>query len=232
MKAVIQCFTGDLAKWNSDWNVMGDKYHTVHDLIEAIKTTFIVRDYELENAGGLKEVCQSGKPYAVYMSNFNDSLADFNDEVSEKLKVLLFAWGLDDDSVRADIITRFRRNEWTTLVEAQDYGAKQVASRLVRTNGRANDHHKNKIPGSSSEKSQQQSGKKRAPADHRGNGNGKKFKPNQGGGNQESNRRLWEACKAKWDATKLKEILDAKACLNCGRTGHRIADCRAPKPQV
>ena len=231
VKAVIQCFTGDLAKWNSDWNVMGDKYHTVHDLIEAIKTTFIVRDYELENAGGLKEVCQSGKPYAVYMSNFNDSLADFNDEVSEKLKVLLFAWGLDDDSVRADIITRFRRNEWTTLVEAQDYGAKQVASRLVRTNGRASDH-KNKIPGSSSEKSQQQSGKKRAPADHRGNGNGKKFKPNQGGGNQESNRRLWEACKAKWDATKLKEILDAKACLNCGRTGHRIADCRAPKPQV
>ena len=75
-------------------------------------------------------------------------------------------------------------------------------------------------------------GKKRAPADRRGNGNGKKFKPNQGGGNQESNRRLWEACKAKWDATKLKEILDAKACLNCGRTGHRITDCRAPKPQV
>ena len=96
---------------------MGDKYHIVHDLIEAIKTTFIVRDYELENAGGLKEVCQSGKPYAVYMSSFNDSLADFNDEVSEKLKVLLFAWGLDDDSVRAYIITRFRRNEWTTLVE-------------------------------------------------------------------------------------------------------------------
>ena len=238
VKAVIQCFTGDLAKWNSDWNLMGDKYRTVHDLIEAIKTTFIVRDYELENAGGLKEVCQSGKPYAVYMSSFNDSLADFNDDVSEKLKVLLFAWGLDDDSVRADIISRFRRHEWTTLVEAQDYGAKQVASRLVRTGGRANNDHKNKNHGSL-ERSQRQGGKKRPFSEHRGNGNGngnngngKKYKPNKGGGYQEPNRRLWDACKAKWDATKLKEIMDAKACLNCGRTGHRIVDCRAPKPQV
>ena len=173
------------------------------------------------------------------MSSFNDSLADFNDDVSEKLKVLLFAWGLDDDSVRADIISRFRRHEWTTLVEAQDYGAKQVASRLVRTGGRANNDHKNKNHGSL-ERSQRQGGKKRPFSEHRGNGNGngnnngngKKYKPNKGGGYQESNRRLWDACKAKWDATKLKEIMDSKACLNCGRTGHRIVDCRAPKPQV
>lgn len=237
---VAALFTDELAEW---WADTGSKLpiNSIPALIENIKESFSLKDFEGEHLMGLLDVHQDGNSQVSlsnYIRYFNKYSADWKVDASFRMMALIFIRGLSDANIRGEMLSVYRKEPFLTelpehhrMPELQRLCTKSFLNRKDFTvdNGRG----KRKADSSSANgkksndydnRSNQQSKKKGKKPKTSSNGGGQ-FKSQNGKNKKTSSDPDIEAAKKHLTEKEISDCFKEGRCLICKKKGHLLKDC-------
>ena len=236
---VVRCFTGNVLTWYTrETSTLNRAFSTVNDLVNAIHIRFIGKNFPLEQLSKLRHFTQGALPLGDFIIQFNQFLSLWFDDFSVKAKVYFFVLGLNDPTLRGDLLSKFRSGGLTDLESVQEAASQTVADRTFGGgNARRPQPRQDDGLGVNPSSGVGKPGKPGKPGKH-----GKPGKPNKPGkpghipkvlpADAPYEQKLYHACRAKWPPQKATELWKKKLCMNCGKDGHMLLQCPQPKPNV
>jgi hypothetical protein len=89
----------------------------VSQLIDFVRSNFVVKDYQVKHLQLLIKCEQNGLDISEYIRKFNDSYSFWKLEISEKCVVYLFVLGLCSGPLRAGLMSAFELGMFNSLSE-------------------------------------------------------------------------------------------------------------------
>jgi hypothetical protein len=100
-------FTGRLGHWAQQNNEVLYNLKSVSELVDFVRSSFVVKDYQAEHLQLLIKVEQNGLYISEYIRKFNNSYSFWKLEISEKFDVYLFVLGLRIGPLRAGLMSAY-----------------------------------------------------------------------------------------------------------------------------
>ena len=246
---IAELFSGKLAEWwnkltaNSanDPSVIPD---SVDDLVVKIKTSYCIRDYEVEHLTklmSLKQTSNNAQGMQSYITEYNRYMSTWSHLMEWKLQAYWFILGLESSNIRSDLFARVKSGDFDKYPEnsrlAQLLNTAATCA-LNRSDGASGSGSK-RLPasGSNSEEGGSKNGGKpyKKKQKFNGNGNGKGGKQPKGKANQAKksdmmNSQIYKDTLAKLRDNMSKDEFDKHCkeglCLYCHKSGHKLWECR------
>lgn len=245
---ITEMFSGRLGTW---WNKQVQNAFndpsviptSIDALLTKIKTSFCVRDFEIEHLTklfALKQVAGNAQGVQNYATEFNRYMDTWDSQMEWKLKAYWFILGLENADIRSDLFGKVKNGEFDKFPEG---------SRLAHLLNNAATCALNRSDGASGSGSKRppdsdynsggggsQNGKKKKKTNGNGNGNGKGGKQKQGkNANSKAEKdkvmstQIYKDTVAKLKADMGKAEFDRHCkeslCLGCHNKGHMLWQC-------
>ena len=225
-------FEGRLAEW---WAVHCDNCKTAEEplpttvagLTALIQAQVMATDIRQANFERLICIRQGDATLHKYVSEFNYCLTWWRGDLGEEFLCRLFLNGIRNLTIKAECFSRVKTAQLTTL-----YALQRDACAMATTHDKL---PKRFLPMAAVEDGGLPSGKRRQ-GEERGRTKEQKTKrrrlDRQGqqrettGGSTNNPESELQKARDQWPAAELDRIMRNKACLGCGKTGHRFKDCR------
>ena len=240
---VAALFTDDLSEW---WADSGSRLpiNSITDLIQNIKGSFTLKDFEGENLKALMRVCQEGntqQSLTGFIKAFNEYSNDWKNDITFRCLGKMFIQGLSDVNIRGEMQNLYRKEPFLTELH-QDAKMPEL-QRLVtkafinRTDCSADRRLKGKAQGESSNNGNKSADSSNGYNQQNKKKNGKRSRnsSNGGGRSQSQNGKGKkvqfskdpdvEAAKKKLTQKEINECFSKGKCLICKKTGHLLKDC-------
>jgi len=125
---LISSFTGKLGHWAHQNTEVLYNLNSVSQLVDFVRSNFVVKDYQAEHLQLLSKVEQNGLDISEYIRKFNDSYSFWKSEISKKCVVYLFVSGLRNGPLRADLMSAYGLGKLKSLSELQLHASRSTLS--------------------------------------------------------------------------------------------------------
>jgi hypothetical protein len=248
---LMSSFTGKLGHWAQQNTEVLYNLNSVSQLVDFVRSSFVVKDYQAEHLQLLIKCEQNGHDISEYIRKFNDSFSFWKSDISEKCAVYLFVLGLRSGPLRADLMSAYGLGKFKSLSELQLHASRSTLSRLPTVTQKAEAHKSttfhprgaaprkgtwrgpNKPLGSPNPLSLGASAGASGGASGSGtsghslsqHGQKRKLPPHE-----QKKKDSWLKAKQKLSSAEFQQRLKTGSCINCGEQGHIFEACTKPKP--
>jgi hypothetical protein len=123
-------FTGKLGHWAQQNTEVLYNLNSVSQLVEFVRSSFVVENYQAEHLQLLIKTEQIGLEISDYIREFSYSYSFWNSEISEKCAVYLFVLGLRSGPLRADLMSAYGLRKFISLFELQLHASRSCLSKF------------------------------------------------------------------------------------------------------
>jgi hypothetical protein len=243
---LMSSFTGKLGHWAHQNAEVLYNLNSVSQLVDFVRSSFVVKDYQAEHLQLLIKCEQNGLDISEYIRKFNDSYSFWKSEISEKCAVYLFVIGLRSGPLRADLMSAYGLGKFKSLSELQLHASRSTLSRLpTGTQKPETQKPMTYSKGALSRKSTWRGLNKPLgspnPLSHSAHGGASGSGTSSHGLSAHGQKRKlppheqkkkdsWLKAKQKLSSAEFQQRLKTGSCINCGEQGHIFEACTKPKP--